>query len=174
MNRPLAPGELPRLGFRHPAEEDHRRLIDDVDGWFDGRRPKPLLGRAWFVHFASTSWIAETEDGRIAAFLVGFMSPDLPGEAVVHLAATDPGLRRRRIGTAIHGAWLADVAIRGALRAVVAFPPEDRTAVLFYRSLGFEAERSGAKLIWGVPAFADYDAAGVDRAIFVRPIVPAI
>jgi len=172
MNGRPDPGELPRLAFRRPLEEDHRRLVDDVDRWFDGRRVKPLLGRAWFVHFASASWISETRDGRIAAFLIGFMSPGRPGEAVVHLAATNPELRRRRIGTAIHETWLSDVAARGADRAVVAIPPEDRTAVLFYRSLGFEAVRLGSRLIWGVPAFADYDAEGVDRALFVRPILP--
>jgi ribosomal protein S18 acetylase RimI-like enzyme len=164
---------MTQLAFRHPVEDDHRRLVGDVGRWFDGRRPMLLLGRAWFVHFASTSWIAEAQDGRLAAFLTGFMSPDRPGEAVIHLAATNPQLRRMRIGTAIHQAWLADVAVRGADRAVVAIPPEDRIAVLFYRSLGFDAERSGAKPIWGVPAFADYDAEGVDRALFRRSILRA-
>jgi ribosomal protein S18 acetylase RimI-like enzyme len=166
-----APGELPPLTFRRPVEEDHRRLVDDVDRWY-GRKVRALLGRAWLVHFASTSWIAELPDGRIAAFLIGFLSPDRAGEAVIHLAATNPELRRRHIGSAIHETWLADVAARGATRAVAAIPPEDRTAVHFYRSLGFDAERVGAKPIWGVPAFADYDAEGVDRALFGRSIAP--
>ena len=166
-----APGVLPPLSFRHPVEDDHRRLVDDVDRWY-GRRVKVLLGRAWFVHFASTSWIAELPDARVAAFLVGFLSPDRAGEAAIHLAAANPELRRRGVGTAIHERWLADVASRGATRAVVAVPPEDRTAVLFYRSLGFEAELDGATPLWGVPAFADYDAEGVDRALFVRTLAP--
>jgi ribosomal protein S18 acetylase RimI-like enzyme len=173
MSTRHAPGEMPPLAFRHPVEDDHRRLVGDIGRWFDGRRPTLLLDRAWFVHFASTSRIAETQDGRIAAFLTGFLSPDLPGEAVIHLAATNPQLRRLRIGTAIHETWLADMAVRGADRAVVAIPPEDKIAVHFYRSLGFDAERSGAKLIWGVPAFADYDADGVDRALFRRSVLPA-
>ena len=159
--------------YRHPTEADHRALVDDIERWFGGRRMRPLFGRMWFVHFASTSWVAETAEGRIAAILLGFASPDRPKEAVVHLAAVDPNLRRRGIGSAVHRTWLAGMAQRGATRAIVAVPPDERVAVLFYRSLGFEPELAGATPLWGVPAFADYDADGVDRALFTRRIEPA-
>ena len=165
--------EQPRLAFRHPTEADHRALVEDIERWFQGRRMRPLFGRMWFVHFTSTSWVAETTDGRIAAILLGFGSPDRPTDAVIHLAAVDPNLRRRRIGTAIHETWVAQMALRGATRAIVAVPPDERVAVLFYRSLGFEPELVGARPLWGVPAFEDYDADGADRALLVRRIEPA-
>jgi ribosomal protein S18 acetylase RimI-like enzyme len=168
-----APRETPRLSFRHPAEADHRVLVDDIERWFRGRRMLPLFGRMWFVHFASTSMVAETTDGRVAGILIGFASPEHPGDAVLHLAAVDPNLRRRGIGTALHDAWFAEMALRGATRAVVAVPPDERVAILFYRSLGFEPELAGTKLLWGVPAFEDYDADGADRALLVRRIAPA-
>jgi len=168
-----APREIPRLSFRHPVEADHRVLVDDIERWFLGRRMRPLFGRMWFVHFASTSWIVETTDGHVAGILLGFVSPDRPGDAILHLAAVDPNLRRRGIGTALHDTWLAEMALRGATRAIVAVPPDERVAILFYRSLGFEPELEGTKLLWGVPAFEDYDADGADRALLVRRIVPA-
>jgi len=163
----------PPLTFRRPTEGDHRALVDDIERWFGGRRMRPPFGRMWFVHFTSTSWVAEDAEGRIAAILIGFASPDRPMDAVVHLAAVDPNLRRRGIGSTIHRTWLADMARRGATRAIVAVPPDERVVVRFYRSLGFEPELVGATPLWGVPAFADYDAEGADRALFTRPIEPA-
>ena len=163
--------DMPRLTFRHPTEDDHRALVDDIERWFQGRRMRPLFGRVWFAHFASTSWVAETTtDSRIAAILLGFASADHPTDAVIHLAAVDPNLRRRGIGTAIHETWLAEMAVRGATRAIVAVPPDERVAILFFRSLGFAPEMAGTKFLWGVPAIEDYDADGADRALMARRI----
>jgi ribosomal protein S18 acetylase RimI-like enzyme len=168
---------LPRIVFRHPTEADHRWLVDRVDHWF-GRKVRAQLGRYWFVHFASTSLVGETLDARgahpdrrvIAAFLVGFASPDRPGEAVIHLAAVGPEWRRRGFGTAMHAQWIEEMVAHGSARAVVAVPPDDRGAILFYRSLGFAEVIDGARPLWGIPAFEGYDGDGVDRALLARAI----
>jgi ribosomal protein S18 acetylase RimI-like enzyme len=168
---------LPRIVFRDPTEADHRWLVDRVDHWF-GRPVHALLGREWLLHFASTSLLGETLDTHgpdpdrrvVAAFLVGFASPDRPGEAVIHLAGVAPEWRRRGFGTAIHERWFTRMAELGAREAVVAVPPDDRVAVLFYRSLGFAEVTDGARRLWGIPAFEDYDGDGADRALLRRPI----
>jgi ribosomal protein S18 acetylase RimI-like enzyme len=168
---------LSRIVFRHATEADHRWIVDRVDHWF-GRRVRAQLGRYWFVHFASTSLVGETLDAHgpdpdrrvIAAFLVGFASPDRPGEAVIRLAAVGPEWRRRGFGTAMHARWSEEMAARGATRAVVAVPPDDRVAILFYRSLGFAELTDGARPLWGIPAFEDYDGDGADRALLERAI----
>ncbi len=168
---------LARIVFRPPTEGDHRWLADRVDHWF-GRRVRSLLGRSWFVHFASTSLVGETLDAHgpdpdrrvIASFVVGFLSPDRPGEAVIHLAAVGPEWRRRGFGTATHARWMEEMAAKGATRATVVVPPDDRVAILFYRSLGFAEVTEGARPLWGVPAFEDYDGDGADRALLTRLI----
>jgi GNAT superfamily N-acetyltransferase len=174
-----ADGSLSRIVFRPPVEADHRRLVGEVDHWF-GRPVRARLGRMWFEHFAGTSLVGETLDPRsadpdvlrIAAFVVGFESPDRPGEAVIHLAAVAPEWRRRGFGTVIHERWLADRAATGAVRAIVAIPPDERVAFLFYRSLGFEPVTAGARPLWGVPAFADHEGDGADRALLVCGLAP--
>ncbi len=173
-----AGGDLPRIVFRPPVEADHRRLVDIVDHWF-GRPVRARLGRMWFVHFTATSLIGETLDPRspdpdlprVAAFLVGFASPDRPGEAVIHMAAVAPEWRRRGFGSAMHARWLADRAAAGAARATVAIPPDERIAWLFYRSLGFEPVTAGARPLWGIPAFPDLEGDGQDRALLERALV---
>lgn len=159
----------PTLRLRRPIEADHAAIVALADEWWAGRRVARLLPRLWFRHFASTSWIAETGDGRLAGFLVGFVSPDHPDEACVHLAATNPNLRRRGIGRALFAAFAEDVARRGVARIGAAVRPEDRVAVLFLRAIGFDAlEGPDGARIFGVPAVADYDGPGEDRAVFVR------
>ena len=173
-------GPLARIVFRPPVEADHRRLVDIVDHWF-GRPVRARLGRMWFEHFTGTSLVGETLDPRsadpdmprIAAFLVGLASPDRPGEAVIHLAAVAPEWRRRGFGTAIHERWLADRVAEGAVRAIVAIPPDERVAYLFYRSLRFAPVTAGARALWGVPAFPDHEGDGADRAVLVRDLTTA-
>lgn len=176
----------PPLRFRRPTEADHGPLVGLVDDWWGGRPVRRLLPRFWFRHFASTSWIAEVETvtdggtgtpasrtGLPAGFLVGFVSPDHPDEAFIHLASTNPNLRRRGIGRALHERFCDDVRARGVARVTTTVWPGDRVAVEFYRAIGFRAlDGPGTQPMYGVPAFPDYDAEGEDRAIFVRALDP--
>lgn len=159
------------LTFRRPTEADHATVAAIVDEWWAGRRIRRLLPRLWFRHFGSTSWIAETPDGRLAGFLVGFVSPDHPAEALVHMAATNPNLRRRGVGRALVARFADDVAARGVARAGAAVGPDDRVAVEFLRAVGFvSVEGPGTERIYGVPAVPDYDGPGEDRAILVLEV----
>ncbi len=158
------------LRFRPPTEADHPAVVDVLDEWF-GRRMHDQLPRLWFRDFAGTSWLAETAGGRLAAFLVGFLSPGHPGDAVVYLAATDPNLRRRGVGRAMYERFFAVAASRGASRAVALVWPGDPVAIAFHRGLGFEPEGGpGTRPLYGTSAIQDYDGPGADRAFFVRPL----
>ncbi len=163
--------ERPALRFRRPVEADHARIVRLVDEWWGGRRMRARLPRLWFRHFTGTSWIAETEDGRLAGFLVGFVSPDRPDEAPVHLAAVDPNLRRRGIGAALYERFAAEVRARGVRRVTVVVPPDDRAALAFHSALGFRPEAGpGTRRLYGTPAFPDYDDDREDRAVLVREL----
>jgi ribosomal protein S18 acetylase RimI-like enzyme len=164
---------LAGLRFRRPTEADHRRLIDLVDDWFGGRRVRDEFARFWFRDFSSTSWLAETTDGEIAGILLGYRSPDDPATAVVHLLAVNPNLRRRGIGRALVETFAADLRERGAERLVVVVRPDEPIAVRFLRALGFEPDRGpGTMLLYGTPAYPDYERGGEDRAIFRRAVSP--
>ena len=165
------PGRLAAPRFRRPTEADHRRLVDLVDDWFGGRRVRDEFARFWFRDFASTSWLAETEDGEIAGILIGYLAPDEPTRAVIHLLATNPNLRRRGVGRALVERFAADVQGRGAERLVVVVRPDEPIAVRFLRALGFAPDAGpGTQLLYGVPAYPDYERVGEDRAIFRRSI----
>jgi ribosomal protein S18 acetylase RimI-like enzyme len=156
------------LRFRRPTEADHPTIVGLVDGWWGGRHLHELLPRLWFQHVTGTSWIAETGHGALAGFLIGFVSPDHPDEAYVHLAATSPNVRRRGVGTALYERFFADVRTRGARHVRAICWPGNRVAVEFHRAIGFRAlEGPGTRNIYGVRAFPDYDYDGEDRTVFV-------
>lgn len=162
------PGEL---RWRHPREEDHRGLVALIDEWHGGRRVHPAFGRFLLRHFAATSLLTERDEGRVAAYLVGFVSPTHPDEAFVHTAAVDPNLRRRGLGSELYRRFELLAAGRGATRVVVHVWPGDPIAVAFHRALGFEPRAGpGTQRLYGTPAYPDYDSPGEDRAVFARPI----
>ena len=163
--------EALELAFRRPTEADHPRLMDIVDEWWGGRRMRQLLPRLWLQHFAGTSWIAESSDGRLRGFVVAFLSQDAPTTGYVHMIAADPNVRGAGIGRALYERAFADLAAHGARRVVAVTWPGNRTSVAFHRALGFRVDDGpGTRPIYGTPAFADYDGPGDDRVVFSRDL----
>ncbi len=164
-----APDPAADLTFRRPTQSDHATIVALVDEWWGGRSMHVLLPRLWFQHFTGTSWIAETAAGRPAGFLVGFVSPDDPTTAYVHMIATDPNRRRRGLGRMLSDRVAADVAAGGVTRIRAITWPGNRTSVAFHTSLGFRpVDGPGSQNLYGTPAFADYDSPGEDRVLFER------
>jgi ribosomal protein S18 acetylase RimI-like enzyme len=164
-----APSTLADLRFRRPTEADHRTIVGLVDEWWGGRRIHHLLPRLWFQHFTGTSWLAETEAGRPMGFLVGFISPDDPSIAYIHMIGIDPSVRRRGLGRELYRRFFYDVGARGVVRVRAITWPGNRLSVGFHTGLGFQPiDGPGSQNLYGTLAFADYDFQGDDRAVFER------
>ncbi len=108
--------DLSDLAFRRPIEADHARIVDVIDHWWGERRMRHLLPRLWLEHFSGTSWIVERDDGRLAGFVVAFVSQDHPDTGYVHMIASEPGRRRRGLGRALYERAFTDLAARGVRR----------------------------------------------------------
>ena len=110
--------------------------------------------------------MAETEDGRLAGFLIGFVSPDHPDTAYIHLVATNPNLRRRGTGRAMYARFIDDVRSRGVRRVVAITWPGNRLSLAFHRSLGFRAwDGEGTRPAYGTPAIPDYEGDGSEITV---------
>jgi len=157
--------------LRRPVEADHPRLVGRVDEWWGGRKLHQLLPRLWLQHFTGTSWVAEDADGQLVGFLVGFLSPDRPGEAYIHMVATSPNHRGAGIGRLLYERFFEDVRARGARRVTAITWPGNRVSVGFHRAMGFTpTEGPGTQNLYGTPAYPDYDADGDDRVVFSREL----
>ncbi len=163
------PRTADRLRFRRPTEADHARLVGQVDDWWGGRRIHSLLPRLWFQHFTGTSWLAEDDDDRLAGFLIGFISPDDPGQAYVHMVGTSPNHRRSGLGRELYDRFFVDAAEHGAHRVTAITWPGNQGSIAFHRALGFSiVDGPGTQNLYGHRAYPDYDADGDDRVVFSR------
>lgn len=159
------------IRFRRPVEADHARLIGQVDEWWGGRKIHHLLSRVWLQHFTGTSWIAEDATGAPVGFLVGFVSPDHPDQAYIHLVATSPSHRNRGLARSLYERFFEDVRARGARRVTAITWPANRVSVGFHRAMGFTPfDGPGTQRLYGTPAFPDYDGEGDDRTVFSRAL----
>ena len=165
------PEEPAGIVFRRPTEADYPAMVRVINDWWGGRPMDVLLPRLWLQHFTGTSWLAETEDGRLAGFLVGFHSPDQPDVAYCRLVATNPNLRKRGLGRALYERFFEDAARarRHEIRAITW--PGNRASIDFHRAVGFEVEAGpGSQNLYGTPSQPDYDFDREDRTILVRRI----
>ena len=164
-------GEPGGITFRRPTEADYSAIIRVVDDWWGGRNLSKLLPRLWLQHFTGTSWLAELPDGRLAGFLVGFLSPDHADTAYCHMIATNPNLRNHGLGRSLYERFFADARAGGRTVVKAVTWPGNRSSIAFHRSIGFEiAESPGSQRLYGTPSLPDYDFDREDRAILVRRI----
>ena len=160
---------LEGIAFRRPTEADYLAINRVIDDWWGGRQLDHLLPRLWLQHFTGTSWLAEATDGRLAGFLIGFLSPDRPDVAYCHLVATNPNLRRRGLGRALSERVYDDARAGGRSMVSAITWPANRTSIAFHRALGFEVQGGPeTQNLYGTPARAGYDFDREDRAILVR------
>lgn len=171
MAEPAAQAGLDDITIRRPTEADYPAVVRVIDDWWGGRKVDMLLPRLWLQHFTGTSWLAETEDGRLAGFLIGFHSPDHPDVAYCRLIATNPNHRGRGLGRALYERFFDDALAAGRHEVRAITWPGNRGSIEFHRALGFEVESGpGSQNLYGIPAQAGYDFDREDRAILVRTI----
>ena len=144
--------------IRHAHPSDYGRVIQHVNAWWGDREMAPMLPKLFFVHFEGTSLVAETEDGELAGFLVGFLSQTHADEAYVHFVGVAPEHRGSGLGRALYERFFQAAREHG--RAVVrcVTSPANEASVDFHGALGFEIE----------DVVEDYDGRGESRVLLAR------
>ena len=152
--------------LRAAAEADHGALARLIDEWWGERRPR--VARFWFRHFARLSWIAERADGRPVGVAIGARGYDRPSTGLLVLVAVAPSQRRRGVGRSLVEAVWRSLESAGTTSLEATIWPGNRVGVRFLEALEFVPAPEAGEQLYGVPAIADFDGEGEDRAIFVR------
>jgi GNAT superfamily N-acetyltransferase len=152
------------MRLRHVDPLDYDRVLSVIDDWWDGRVMSRRLSHVFFSHFATTSFVIET-DRELLGFLLGFLSQSHPDEAYIHFVGIHPGYRRLGLGRRLYERFFAAAHMNGRdwVRSITS--PENLRSIAFHRSLGFEPLR-GDVTIDGVPVWLDYAGAGGHRVVF--------
>lgn len=154
--------------LRNVFPADYATIILVLDDWWGGRKMSLMLPRLFFEHFRETSFVIE-EDGRIAAFLIGFFSQSLPEEGYIHFVGVDPDYRKLGFGRILYEKFFAVMREnrRKWVRCVTS--PVNTGSVAFHTQMGFHMEpgKEGAEGGFFDP---DHDGPGEDRVCFSRRV----
>jgi ribosomal protein S18 acetylase RimI-like enzyme len=146
--------------IRHAEPADYGRVIGRVNAWWGGRDMAPMLPQLFFVHFEGTSYVADDEEGQLAAFLIGFLSQTDPDEAYIHFVGVSPEHRGGGLGRQLYERFFDDARAAGRTRVRSVTSPANEGSVAFHEALGFTSERVAH----------DYDGPGEDRVLFVKAL----
>ena len=145
--------------IRHAQPSDYGRVIQHVNAWWDGREMAPMLPQLFFVHFEGTSFVAEDEDdGRLAGFLVGFLSQADATDAYVHFLGVAPERRGSGLGRELYERFFTAAREAGRTTVRCVTSPANEDSVAFHEALGFEVDRVAT----------DYDGPGEDRVLLLK------
>ena len=146
--------ERRRSGYRRPVEADHATLVGQIDDWWGGRKvhAAPAAPVVPALHRDVVGRRGRRRAGSVG-FLVGFISPDRPDEAYIHMIGTSPNHRRPgSAGRCTSGSSRTSRArgVRRVTRRHLAGQPRSRSA--FHRAMGFEpADGPGTQNLYGTP-----------------------
>jgi predicted GNAT superfamily acetyltransferase len=146
--------------IRHAQPSDYGRVIQHVNAWWSGREMAPMLPQLFFVHFEGTSFVAEDDEGRLAGFLVGFLSQADESDAYVHFVGVAPDRRGSGLGRELYERFFEAARDAGRTTVRCVTSPANETSLAFHQALGFVVDRVAA----------DYDGPGEDRVLLVKQL----
>lgn len=128
-------GMEPDISLRAATAADYDRIVAVVDDWW-GRPVGHALPRLFLDHFHDTSLVAE-QDGELAGFLVGFMSPSNPDDAYIHFVGVSPRSRGNGLARRLYETFFGRARTEGrrVVRAVTA--AHNNTSIAFHTAMGF-------------------------------------
>ena len=151
------------LTIRHAHPSDYGRVIQHVNAWWDEREMAPMLPKLFFLHFEGTSFVAEDADGKLVAFLIGFLSQTDPDEAYIHFVGVAPEQRGSGVARELYERFSDVVRAEGRRIMRCVTSPANTASIAFHEAMGFTVDRVAE----------DYDGPGEDRVLFVRRLDPA-
>ena len=99
------------------------------------------------------------DDGRVAAFLIGFVSQTRSNEAYIHFVGVNPDLRKSGLAKLLYERFFATVRNMGCNMVRCITSPVNGGSVEFHRRMGFS-----------VSVETDYAGPGEDRILFAKDI----
>lgn len=128
------------MSLRPATTADFAIIRGVLVDWWDGRDLTGLLQPLFLENFASTSLVAEDDEGRMRGFLVGFPSQDDAGAAYVHFLGVDPAHRGHGLGRRLHDEFADRMAERGVETVRCVTSVVNSASVAFHERIGFVVE----------------------------------
>lgn len=165
--------------IRTLREDDYEPVITAIAQWWGNDRVIRMLPRLFFRHFAATSLAAESgfkdesghENGATpTGFLVGIVSPSVPGEAHTHFIGVAPQARGQGVGRALYDRFFEIAVERGCTRVTAVTSPANTGSQDFHTRMGFRCVPAPGTQPSAPQVWKDWDGPGEDRVRFVHDL----
>jgi L-amino acid N-acyltransferase YncA len=142
---------------RSATIEDLQAIVGAIEEFW-GERDVVFLHQALYVHeFGDTALVLDDGEGRVLAYLLGFVTPARMG--YVHVAAVRSGERGMGLARALYDAFESLARERGAVALKAITNRANHGSIAFHRALGFSVSE--------VPG---YSVSGEPRVVFHREL----
>jgi len=159
---------MDNLTLRHVETSDYQHVISVLNDWWGGRNMSDMLPKLFFIHFRSTSFIAE-HDGRIVGFIIGFLSQTFHHEAYIHFSGVHPDFRRKGVASCLYRQFFDAARRHGCSMVRLVTSPVNKGSIAFHLRMGFSIE-PGDVLVEGISVNHDYDGQSQDRVLFQKQL----
>lgn len=135
------------MKFRPAQQSDHAVVLAVQPAWWAGRDLTGLLQELFFTNFASTSVVAEDDDGDLAGFLIGFPSADDPTAAYAHFVAVRPDQRGQGLGQELYARFADAMGGRGVTMLRCVTKPVNTGSIAFHQAIGFTIDSADGEYV---------------------------
>ena len=159
------------LTIRNAFPEDHRQIIEVIPNWLGDRALRAAVSKLFLIHFSDTCFLAE-KSGRLAGFLIGFLSQTQPDEAYIHFVGVDPDSRMKGTARMLYRDFynVCRNHSRTIVRSSIAL--ENKVSIDFHFKMGFEME-PGDREIDGFQVTENYLYQKDQLVLFKKELTPA-
>lgn len=145
------------LSVRPLSKEDYNVIVSVIDHWWGG--PSTALAHPMFFYeLGKLARVAETPNGDLAGFLLGFVCPDTR-LGYVHLVGIHPNFRRRGVGKLLYASFEQACKDSGSSSLKAISMPANEASIRFHQALGWSMEHDD-----------NYAGLGRARVVFTKSI----
>lgn len=145
------------MTIRGITKSDFDYIVSVLDRWWGG--PSSERAHPVFFHELGDQALIAEDDGEVVGFLLGFVTPQSPPVAYVHLVGIHPDARRRGVGKELYEHFIERAKRAGAERIKAITTVGNDGSIRFHEALGFTLEEQ-----------PDYAGPGRSRVVFTKDL----
>jgi RimJ/RimL family protein N-acetyltransferase len=148
------------------TKRDFDEIISELPEFWGDERTMVFHHPIFLHEFGNTAYVIK-EEGKVAAYLFGFISQTAP-VAYVHLIGIRNAHKRKGLGRELYAHFIAYAGSQGCKELKAITTPTNGGSIAFHKSLGMKL--NGEAMENGIAVVKDYSGPGQHRVVFSRPL----
>lgn len=158
------------MEIRNIKEADFLACVNIVRESWSEFKERESIYHLFAKYFSNTCFVCE-HDGKVVAFLLGFLSQVDEITAYIHLVSTDVHFQRKGFAATLYRHFFDMARNEGRKKVCLIVNPDNIPSLEFHKKLGFQISNKGNLVKIGeVDAVKDYNGPGNHMVMFSREL----